>query len=75
MDIRVLETLITIAFFFILRFVSIKSLAKIQKKYSYSKYRIRPIQKFINLFNFVTLITVVIAIWGVEQTMDIKNSG
>ncbi len=67
MDIRILETIIALASFFILRFVSVTSLAKIQLKYSYSKYRIRPIQKFINLFIFVTLITVVIAIWGVEQ--------
>ncbi len=68
MDIRVLETIIAIASFFILRFVSIKSLAKIQRKYDYSKYRIRPIQKSINLFIFVTLVIVVIAIWGVQQT-------
>ena len=68
MDIRIIETLIALASFFILRFVSIKSLAKIQTKYDYSKYRIRPIQKFINLFNFMTLLTVVIAIWGVQQT-------
>lgn len=68
MDIRVLETIIAIAFFFILRFLTTKSLAKIQRKYSYSKYRIRPIQKSVNLFIFVTLIIVVIAIWGVKQT-------
>ncbi len=68
MDIRVLETLIAVASFFILRLVSIKSLAKIQRKYDYSKYRIRPIQKSINLFIFITLVIVVIAIWGVQQT-------
>lgn len=68
MDIRVLETIIAIVSFFILRLVSIKSLAKIQRKYDYSKYRIRPIQKFINLFIFVTLVIVVIAIWGVQQS-------
>lgn len=68
MDIRVLETLIAIASFFILRYVSIKLLAKIQKKYDYSKYRIRPILKSINLFIFVTLVIMLIAIWGVEQT-------
>ena len=68
MDIRILETIIAIALFFILRFVSKKSLAKIQTKYAYSKYRIRPIQKSINLFIFVTLVIVFIAIWGVQQT-------
>lgn len=68
MDIRVLETIIAIASFFILRFISIKILAKIQKKYDYSKYRIRPILKSINLFIFITLLIVLIAIWGVEQT-------
>ncbi|WP_044398526.1 mechanosensitive ion channel domain-containing protein [Lacinutrix sp. Hel_I_90] len=67
MDIRILETIIAIASFFILRVGSIKSLARIQRKYDYSKYRIRPIQKSINLFIFVTLITVIIAIWGVQQ--------
>jgi small-conductance mechanosensitive channel len=68
MDIRIIETLIAIASFFILRFVSIKLLAKIQKKYDYSKYRIRPILKSINIFIFITLVIVLIAIWGVEQT-------
>ncbi len=68
MDIRVIETIIAVASFFILRFATIKFLAKIQNKYSYSKYRIRPILKFINLFIFLTLIIVIIAIWGVEQT-------
>ena len=68
MDIRVVETAIALASFFILRFISIKLLAKIQKKYDYSKYRIRPILKSINLFIFVTLVIVLIAIWGVEQT-------
>jgi small-conductance mechanosensitive channel len=68
MDTRVVETIIAIAIFFILRFVSIKILAKIQKKYDYSKYRIRPILKSINLLIFITLLIVLIAIWGVEQT-------
>jgi small-conductance mechanosensitive channel len=68
MDIRALETIIAIASFFILRFATIKFLAKIQNKYDYSKYRVRPILKFINLFILMTLIIVIIAIWGVEQT-------
>lgn len=68
MDIRILETLIAVASFFILRFISIKVLTNIQRKYDYSKYRIRPILKSINLFIFMTLVIVIIAIWGVEQT-------
>jgi small-conductance mechanosensitive channel len=68
MDIRVVETIITLASFFTLRFLFIKFLAKVQIKYSYSKYRIRPILKFINLLTFIILLAVVIAIWGVEQT-------
>jgi len=67
MDIKIIETVIAVASFFILRFISINSLAKIQKKYDYSKYRIRPIQKSINLFISVTLIIMVTAIWGVQQ--------
>lgn len=67
MDIRVIETIIAIASFFVLRFVSIKLLAKIQSEYDYSKYRIRPILKSINVFIFITLVIVLIAIWGVEQ--------
>ncbi len=50
MDIRIIETIIAVASFFILRFVTIKLLAKVQKKHNYPKYRIRPIFKFINLF-------------------------
>lgn len=67
MDIRILETIIAFSSFYILRFISIKSLEKIQRKYNYSKYRIRPIQKSINLFIFVTLVIIIIAIWGVQQ--------
>lgn len=68
MDIKVIQTIIAIASFFILRFVSIKALTKIQRKYDYSKYRIRPIQKSINLLIFVTVVIVIVAIWGVQQT-------
>jgi small-conductance mechanosensitive channel len=68
MDIRVIETLIAIASFFVLRFANLKFLAKIQLKYSYSKYRIRPILKFSNLFIFITLLIVLVAVWGVEQS-------
>lgn len=68
MDIRILETLIAIVSYLIIRFALVKSLEKIQKKYDYSKYRIRPIQKFINLFIFIILLTAFIGIWGVEQT-------
>jgi hypothetical protein len=49
MDIRVIETILAVASFFILRFATIKFLSKIQNKYDYSKYRMRPILKFINL--------------------------
>jgi small-conductance mechanosensitive channel len=48
--------------------VSIKILKKVQEKYDYSKYRIRPILKSVNLFVFITLVIVLVAIWGVEQT-------
>ena len=68
MDIRVIETIIAIASFFILRFITIKFLAKIQNRYSYSKYRIRPVLKFTNLLIFITLLIVLIAVWGVEQS-------
>jgi small-conductance mechanosensitive channel len=68
MDIRILETIIAVAFFLILRFLTERLLAKVQKKYEYSKYRIRPILKFINLLFFTTLVIAIVAIWGVEQT-------
>lgn len=68
MDIRVIETIIAVTTFFILRFVTVKFLAKIQNKYNYSKYRVRPIFKFLNLLIFITLIIIIIAIWGVEQS-------
>jgi len=68
MEIRIIETVLVIATFFILRYASVKFLAKIQNKYDYSKYRIRPILKFVNLFFMITLIVVLIAIWGVEET-------
>lgn len=68
MDIKLIETIIAITSFFLLRFVVLKLLAKIQTKYDYSKYRIRPIIKFLNLFIFVNLIIVLIAIWGIAQS-------
>ncbi len=68
MEIRLIETFIAVCSFFIIRFAIIKFLAKVQTKYNYSKYRVRPILKFINVFIFMTLIIVIIAIWGVEQT-------
>jgi small-conductance mechanosensitive channel len=48
--------------------VTLTFLSKIQRQYSYSKYRIRPIIKSINLFIFITLIIVLVAIWGIEQS-------
>ncbi len=68
MDIRLLETIIASTCFFILRFAIIKFIAQIQHKYNYSKYRIRPILKIVNLFIFMTLLIVLIAIWGVAQS-------
>lgn len=68
MDIRIIETIISIITFLVLRYVTIKFLAKIQTKYNYSKYRIRPILKFANLFIFIILIVILIATWGVEQS-------
>jgi hypothetical protein len=41
---------VMVASFFILRFATIKFLSKIQNKYDYSKYRMRPILKFIKSF-------------------------
>lgn len=67
MDIRILETIIVVASFFVLRFLTVRLLSKVQKKYNYSKYRIRPILKFINLFYFTILVIVIVAIWGVKQ--------
>jgi small-conductance mechanosensitive channel len=67
MDIRILETIIAVAIFFILRFLTVRLFAKVQKKYHYSKYRIRPILKFVNLFVFTTLVIAIVAIWGVKQ--------
>ncbi len=68
MDIRLLETIIAITAFFLLRLIIVKLLEKIQRKYNYSKYRIRPIIKFHNLFIFITLLIVLVAIWGIEQS-------
>jgi len=68
MDIRLIETIIAITSFYLLRFIIVKVLAKIQNKYNYSKYRIRPIIKFMNLFIFIILLIVLIAIWGIEQS-------
>jgi hypothetical protein len=67
MDIRVIETILAVASFFILRFAIIKFLSKIQNKYDYSKYRMRPILKFINLAVFIILITIIIAIWELNR--------
>jgi small-conductance mechanosensitive channel len=68
MDIRLIETILAIASFLIVKFAVVKFLVKIQNKYNYSKYRAKPILKFINLFFFISLVTIIIAIWGVEQT-------
>jgi hypothetical protein len=67
MDIRVIETILAVASFFILRFAIIKFISKIQNKYDYSKYRMRPILKFINLAVFIILITIIIAIWELNR--------
>jgi uncharacterized membrane protein YoaK (UPF0700 family) len=74
MDIRVIETILAVASFFILRFAIIKFISKIQNKYDYSKYRMRPILKFINLV-FIILITIIIAIWELNrQNFDLLLS-
>lgn len=68
MDIRALETLIAFGSFFLLRFLFLKFIERIQRKYDYSKYRIRPILKVANLFIFSLLLVVIVAIWGVQQS-------
>ncbi|KAA3645900.1 MAG: mechanosensitive ion channel family protein [Bacteroidetes bacterium] len=69
MEINLIKTVITLVAFFIIRVAVGKIVAKIQNKYSYSKYRIKPIIKLINLAIFMALLTALIAIWGVEQSM------
>ncbi len=68
LDIRILETLIALVAFFIIRIVSIKIITKIQSRYNYSAYRINPILKSINIFVILVTAIVLIAIWGLEQT-------
>jgi small-conductance mechanosensitive channel len=67
MDIRLLESLIIIPSFFAIQFFTVLFLKKIQKKYNYSSFRVRPILKIFNLFSFATFIVILIAIWGIEQ--------
>ena len=68
MDIKILEAIIAITSCVVLRFVIVNFIVKIQHKYDYSKYRIRPILKLVNLSIFITLIIILIAIWGIEQS-------
>lgn len=67
MDIRIIETIIIIPTFFILRIILVKFLERVSIKYGYNKYRIRPILKLINLFFFIVLLTIIIGVWGIEQ--------
>lgn len=68
MDIRIIQTLLVIIVFFILRFGIKKFLSKIQNKYDYSKYRVKQLMKFLQFFIFIVLTIMTIGIWGVEQT-------
>lgn len=67
MDIRIIETALTIISFFVLRITILKILGKIQAQYDYSKYRVKPILKLLNLFLILIIITILIGIWGVEK--------
>lgn len=68
MDIKIIESIIAIAIFFILRLATVKLLERVQKNYDYSKYRLRPVLKFVNLSIFIILLIVLVAVWGVEQS-------
>jgi hypothetical protein len=73
MDIRLLESLIIIPSFFAIQFFTVLFLKKIQKKYNYSSFRVRPILKIFKLLTFITSFLTVVGIALVAQWSILSN--
>lgn len=67
-DIKVIETVIAVAVYFILRLVANKFIDKTVAKSFMQKTRGKIIRKAVNLFLLLTLAVFILIVWGVDQT-------
>lgn len=64
---QVLETLVLLAVYFIIKYITNKVISGVGRKFEYAKERVRMLQKIVNGNLFMILIGISLFIWGVER--------
>src|SRR5690554_2903168 len=65
---HIIETVVIIITYFILKYVTKKATVRAAAKYSKSKTRVKIIKKIIQLILITISLTLLLFIWGVEQS-------
>lgn len=67
-EIKLLETVIVLVLYFVLKTLISRSLDKVSKKYDYHKTRLKIIKKLTNILLFLICLGLVLPVWGVDQS-------
>lgn len=67
-NIELIETVVVIVAFIMLKFIIIKPIEKIAKKFKYQGPRVKHVKKFINTLLFLFVCGLLLFIWGVDQS-------
>lgn len=65
---QILETLVLLAIYFILKYIINKVISGVGRKFEYPKERVRMLQKIVNGNLFMILIGISLFIWGIERS-------
>lgn len=68
LEIKILESVILFTFFIVIKFFSNLTIRKATEKFSYQESRIKIIKKIFNIIVALSIITIMLIIWGVDQS-------
>ena len=67
-EFKILESIIIIAVFILIKFISNVTIRKATQKFKYQKSRIKVIKKILNVILVLVIISLFLIIWGVDQS-------
>ncbi len=67
-EFKILESIIVIAFFMLIKFISTVAIRKATQIFSYQESRIKIIKKIFNITVFLYIISIMLIIFGVNQS-------
>ncbi|HNP18785.1 MAG TPA: mechanosensitive ion channel [Fulvivirga sp.] len=64
---QIIETVVIIGLYFILKYIASKIINKVGKKFAYPRIRVNMVNKMVNGILFIVLTGIALFIWGVDQ--------